>query len=296
MKVFYFLYGLSQEDFAFFLERTWMISAQADIRHVIERHVFRIGDAEDGRTRNTAILEALLFLEAFMARGLGGPDDIEWLHERNFLICNDELYRQEGMTYRRVEGDVVFATSRDSWKHPFFRHAARFLGQRVVLLRPNPEAQTFHADKLNAIARLWSLREACVGDIIVPLLRNKHEDHVRLLLEFARRRLGDRIVVKNNFGVEGEKVRALDLGGLAVRWDRIAAQVKLDFFDVGFRGVNGAYLVRHYRIEKEFRLYFTWGPDTGIRLHSVKNRENRPRDGGSLVAQPDFTRESLHVV
>lgn len=296
MKVYYFLFGLEQEDFTFFLERTWMISRASDIPKVIEAYFFRIGDPSEGRSKNTSFLEAMLFLEVFLTQGLGAIDDIEWVHDKNFLVCNESLYQLTGSAYQRVDENVVFVTSRDSWKHPFFTYIHRFLGDQVRLLRPNHESHSYQADKLNSISKLWSMRDACVGDIIIPLLRNKHAQQIRLLLEFAKARIGDQIVVKNNFGVEGKKVRALDLRCPSHGWGGVSESLKTGFFDAGVRGVNGPYLVRHYRIVKEFRIYYTLSPSGQITIYSVKNRENTPKDGGAIFAQSDFTRESLDVV
>ena len=296
MKVYYFLFNLEKADFDFFLERTWMISDASDIPKIIEDHFFRIGDQGKERTKKTDFLEALMFLEVFLAKGLGSIDDVEWVHAKNFLILNDQLYEFNGTAYARVDDDILFVTTRDSWRNPFFSHMHIFLSGKVRLMRPNLQARDNQADKLASISKLWHMRETCVGDIIIPLLRNKHADHIGLLLDFAKTHIGDRVVIKNNLGVEGQKVRALNLTEPRQKMNRVVASLKEQFFDIGVRGPNNPYIVRHYHIVKEFRIYFTYAPSGCIKIYSVKNRENTAKDGQSVFEQTDFTRQSLDVV
>lgn len=296
MKVYYFLYSLEKEDFQFFLERTWMINTAKDVPRVIDDCFFRIGGPVQGRTKKTAFLEAMTFLEFFLAEGLGGIDDVEWVHAKNFVILNENLYELKNNTYQPVAEDALFVTTRDSWKNPFFNYIDRFLGGKVRLMRPNLRSLGNQADKLNNISKLWSMRQACIGDIIIPLLRNKHVDQVQVLLDFTRVHLGDHIVIKNNFGVEGQKVRALNLNLSRKMLVDMSLSVKQDFFDIGVSGANNPYLVRRYQISKEFRIYFTHTAAAGITIYSVKNRENFPKDDGAVLGGRDFSTSTMEVV
>lgn len=295
MRACFFLHALDRAEFAFLLDKARAIRTADDVARVVSAHFRRIGDSDDDRTSRTAFVEALVFLRFFIEHGLGHPSEVEWVHARNFLILNDTLHEANGRAFMPLEGPVIFATSRDSWRHAFFQFLAEFFHDRVYLVKPNPDIPDFGRDKLGSIGRIWALCAELVGDVVIPFMRNRHVDQVRQLLEFVRDNIGVKVVLKASQGVEGQKVRALDLSVGADHIDSLASAVKFDFLGDTVSGTPSIYFTRYYEIEMEFRIYYTRAHSGEVTVFSVKNRENQPKDGACAFAQRDFTTRSFTV-
>lgn len=295
MRACFFLHALDRAEFAFLMDKAREIRCADDVAPVIAAHFRRIGDRDDDRTPRTAFVEALIFLRFFIERGLGHPAEVEFVHARNFLILNDTVQEADGRGFKPLEGPVVFATSRDSWRHAFFQFLAEYFHDRVFLVKPNPDIPDFGRDKLGSLGRIWALRSELVGDVVIPFMRNRHVEQVWQLLEFVRDNIGAKVVLKASQGVEGQKVRALDLSGRDDCLERVASSVKADFLDDTASGTPSLYFTKYYEIETEFRIYYTRDHSGEVTIFSVKNRENQPKDGSSDFAQKDFTTRSFTV-
>ena len=114
------------------------------------------------------------------------------------MIFNNSLFEFLDGSYQEIQEKVLFVTSRDSWKNPFFLYLALYFRERVQLVNPNLQIIDSGTDKLTAVSRMWNFREQYVGDIIIPFLRNKNIPQIQHLVEFVQQKLGNQVVLKNN--------------------------------------------------------------------------------------------------
>ncbi len=256
----------------------------------------KIWQENEGRIQKSAFMEAFIFLRVFLDAWLGTIDDIEWIFVKNFLIYNEHLYEFRDGVYQEIQEKILFVTSRDSWKNPFFLYLSQHFQHQVQLIKPNLQIIDIWSDKLSCISRIWDFRKKYIGDIIIPYLCNKHISQVQGLLDFVATKLWNHVVIKNNYWVEGKKVRALNLDINSPKIFELYDMVKKDFFDLGATTQNNPYFVKYYDIEKEYRVYYTYCQEKGIHIYSVKNRENFPKEDESLFQKRDFTRENLEII
>lgn len=297
MKAYYFFHSLKKQEYQFFLDKVILVKSIDDISRIIDTYFYRIWDIDEGRTKKTAFIEAFVFLRIFLREKLWNIQDIEWVFAKNFLIYNSDLYVfSENNKYEKIRKKVLFVTSRDSWKNPFFLFLSKFFEGRVDLIKPNFEVIDTNTDKLTNISKIWKLREKNIWDIIIPFLRNKSISQIEYLLNFVNENIGPKVILKNNFWVEWKSVRAIDLLHHQQEQQILLQQIKKDFFDIGTGTINNPYFVKYYNIVKEFRIYYTFSPLGQIQIYSIKNRENSSIDKSSIFWKSNFSTENLKVI
>lgn len=296
MKTFYFFHSLEKHEFEYFLDKVSSIHDIQDIWSVIEKYFHKIWQNNEGRTQKTAFAEALVFLHVFLQKGLGTIQDIQWVYAKNFLIYNDSLFECVGEQYSEITEKVLFVTSRDSWKNPFFLYLSLYFRDRVQLIKPNLQIVDSATDKLTCLSRIWRLRGQYVWDIVIPFLRNKNIPQIQCLLKFVQQKLGNHVVLKNNIWVEWKNVRALDLSDYTQGIDELYNSLKQDFFDIGISTQNNPYFTKYYNILREYRVYYTYSQIQGIHIYSVKNKENIPKQKENIFLTKNLSRQDLEIV
>lgn len=271
------------------------IRSLSDIRPAIEKYFYKIWESQEEKTQQPGFLEALVFLEFFIKKWLWTIKDIEWVYAKNFLIFNNKIFEFRDNTYQELQEKAMFVTSRDSWKNPFFLYIEKFFNDRVILLKPNIRISYNEFDKLTIISNIWNFREQYIWDMIIPFLRDKSVYHIKILLNFVQKNLGNQIVIKNNIGVEWKKVRALDLSLQDMSYEDIYNFLKKDYFDQGVETLHNPYIVKYYEISKEFRVYYTFSQDKGIEIYSVKNKENKTNIKKDIFIADSFSKEHIKI-
>jgi len=294
MKVYYFLNSLSKDDFNFFTEKIKEIKSLDDIDTVLWKYVHKIWEINDWCTQRAAFVEACIFLQSYIENINWSIWDIQWVHERNFLISNDEVFEYFESKWINIWSNILFVTSRDSWKHPFFSYIRQFWRlKNIYLVKPNGYINLDLKDKISYLYKIWKHRDQYVWNVIIPLLMTTWEIDIKSLLLFVRKSIGKKSILKNNFWVQWQNVQAIDSSYiLSNQWK--LSELKKKFFDKNIYSSNGAYFTDYYNISKEFRIYFTKN-NCWIKFYSVKNRKNKTKDGNSIFLQKDFTYNNLTI-
>ena len=296
MKTYYFIHNLQRADYDYFIDKVSQIRDIQDIKKILKKYFHKIWENNEGRIQKTAFAEALVFLEVFLQKWLWVIEDVEWVYVKNFLIYNENLYEFHDGKYQEIEEKVLFVTSRDSWKNPFFLYLSRHFWDRVQLVKPNLQILDWATDKLTCISHIWEHRSSYVWDIVIPYLCNKHISQVQYLLDFVISKLWYRVMLKNNFWVEGKKVRAIDMSDNPYMNHDLYVSIKEDFFDIGTTTQNNPYFTKCYDIKTEYRVYYTYTLSEGVKIYSIKNRENIPKEDVSIFEKKNFTRENFEIV
>jgi len=294
MKVYYFLNNLSKDDFNFFSEKIQEVESLKDIDTVLWKYVYKIWAKNDWCTQRAAFVEACVFIQEYVNDHNGSIYDIEWVHRKNFLIFNEDLYEYSHSKWVKMWQNIMFVTSRDSWKHPFFSYIAKFgISRNMYLVKPNSYIDTSTKDKISCLFKVWHLRKDNIWNIVIPFLMNQRDIDIKNLLFFVRQKIGNNSILKNNFWVQWQNVQAVKSDSYISEKSSIT-DLKEKFFNKWVYTGHCAYFTNYYEIQKEYRIYYTRN-DKDIRIYSVKNRTNETKDGKSIFSQKDFTYNNLNI-
>ncbi len=293
MKVYYFINNLSESDYRFFIEKVAQIRIAEDVDQIIDECVHKIwdGDKNQWKTQRAAFVEAMIFVQKYLQDNLGGVGDIVWVHKMNFLIHNENVYVFSENRWNIIDSQTWFVTCRDSWNHPFFYNLLLNWHKHIRLYRPNHSMEWWHRDKLYFISQLWKDRNKYVWDIVIPLVMDSSHHAIKSLFLFVKATLKSKIVMKKNFWVQWQNVKAIDLSSNVEYLDEALIR---NFFWWPIYNYASPYFISYYDIETEFRIYYIH-EDNKTHIYSIKNRVNEFRNDGSVFEKPDFTYSSINT-
>ncbi|MDR2639934.1 MAG: hypothetical protein LBC61_00930 [Candidatus Peribacteria bacterium] len=116
MKVYYILSALSIEEKTFFLDSIKNLKQPTDIDELVKTRYYRVNKKTENTTDNTIILETWMFIKSIWLNYGVSPDKINWVHNQNMAILNDDLWIYDNTKYSwdkiSVEENIYFFTSR----------------------------------------------------------------------------------------------------------------------------------------------------------------------------------------
>ena len=292
MKVYFFLSNLSESDYDYFLDKLQFINSQSDIEAILEKYTHKIWESPKWRTHRAAFVEALVFLKYILSNKKDKIYDIEWVYKKNFLIFNQDIYEDTQDWWKVIQDKTLFVTTRDTFKHPFFHYI--WLGKvnkNITLIKPNYNKVSHLNDKTYFIWKIWEKRKQYVWDIVIPFAMNTKIGSIQRIFNFVKINIGNKCVIKNNFGVEWKMVRALDLNTLL---DRDIDILSKEYFSWNIYNNYTPYFISYYEIKSEYRIYFTYF-DKNLKVYSVKNKFNTTKDGSNIFTSGSFYKKDISI-
>jgi len=293
MKIYYFLSNLSRSDYDFSIEKFSLVENVSDIDAVIDKYTHKIWVDESGRSQRAGFLEALCFMKYFITHMWGAITDIQWVYKKNFVISNSDVYEDTSTGWVKVDDHSIFVTTRDGFKHPFFYLLWSWkINTTISVVKPNFENIWGFLDKIHFIWKLWDQRGKYVGNIVIPLVMDARDDSIKKILSFVADKIGSQAIIKNNFWVEGQQVKALDLKDL----DKInVTEMANNFFGWKIYNHRSPYFTPYYNIQQEYRVYFTYSKDV-VKIFSIKNKYNHLKANQDIFSSDNFSKSNIDIV
>lgn len=281
MKIYYFLNNISLENFNLFLSKFNQIKSWLNVNDIINKDYSKVWLYKKDQIWDANFLEALSFIE-FIAKKHNLTynqvlDNISWIYDNNFLIYNEEIYISDKNTYSKIDTinqKVYFVTSRDSFTSPFFLilNSISKINKNIKVVKFNNRIEKWpYNDKAYYISKLYKYREKIIGDIIFPFLQNNNSKNIRVLFEFIKWVIWNKVMLKKNFWDMWIWLKAIDLDDLPE--DRIE-YIREKFF-MNWNSYTWVYITKFINIHKEYRVYYRCDDKKDkVEIYSIKNRTN----------------------
>ncbi|NDK08141.1 hypothetical protein EOM39_02740 [Candidatus Gracilibacteria bacterium] len=296
MKIYYFLNNVSKESFDLYLSKFELLRNFSDVNSIVSTNYAKIGYNPEGTINDANFLEALSFIEFIKNKFKLSYNEllkyIDFIHDENFFIYNEKVFSQNKHGIQEINTNsqkVYFVTSRDFFTSPFFLilNSLCKINNNIHIVKFNIRLNKWsYNDKAYYLSKLYKLRKKLLGEIIVPLFQNREYNSVKLFFKEVQKLIGDKIIIKKNFGDMGIGLKALDLRKLKKKDIDL---LKTNFFSENNNNFTGLYIVPFIDIKKEYRIYYRYDKNKDkVTIYSVKNRINKN-------IEEIFTKSSLKI-
>ncbi|MDD3302694.1 MAG: hypothetical protein PHN31_03985 [Candidatus Gracilibacteria bacterium] len=298
MKVYYFLNNTSREGYRNIISKiNLLLNGEDTISSLIEKYYNKVGIKNKEGISDANFLEALSFIEFLSEKNKKNYEEvlasIKWVYDDNFFIYNEAVYVYENDSFQVIDtinSKVYFVTSRDSFSSPFFLilNSLSNINKNIKIVKFNFRLDKWNfIDKAYYISKLYEYRENFIGNIVFPFFQNNNTKLLREFFKYVKKLVGNRILIKQNFGDMGNGLRALDIDDLP---DDRLEMIKDKFFAVSNNNYyTGIYIVPYVYIKKEYRIYYRYDQvKNKIYIYSVKNRINN-------IGDEVFTKSSMKI-
>ncbi|NDK08140.1 hypothetical protein EOM39_02735 [Candidatus Gracilibacteria bacterium] len=184
-----------------------------------------------------------------------GYDDIELLINPSLFIFNEDLYKISNNSIIKMKTENVgfFSVRGYNWDHPFFYLLKDIINRKGgILTKTNYQKSVFTDNgKFRSIGALYKKRNFFLGDIIIPHDIKSYE--YNLFKDFVKENIGQKVVIKRNFGEYGKEVYMLDLKD----YTEFQEKKLTDNLDSHLLKTKEIYITAYKKFKNEYRVYFT---------------------------------------
>ena len=284
MKVYYFLNSVSETHYNYLIEKLELLKQWYDIYYLINKYFYKVSEDNTWRINYAFFIEILTLIEELKQKYNYDYSEviskIEFIRSnKNFFIFNERIYIENDSEYEEIDltKKTYFVTSRDTWLNSFFHILYKLseIKKNVIILRANKRKwSVYNDDKVYNISKLYKNRKKLVWNFIAPFLSKRKEDDLIKFFDFIKLKLWRYIVIKKSGSQCWDGVKMLDLDNY--KDVETFKFVKNNYFLFDNNFVFTVYLTPYYKIQKEYRLYFTYNKnnDKSIEIFLMKNRVN----------------------
>jgi len=285
MKIYYFLYLLSDSDIKFLFRTINGLKSYNDIDELIKNNFYRVwfNYNSDIVTNSTIILEIWLFIKYIWKKYWVKPDEINWIMWDNLVIINETLWLSRDNNLIEIENSwkCLFFLSRYDFYNPFW-----FLWQKIStinkkfpkLIYPNKNLDNYYRanDKLMFIINIYENRKELIWDFMISLFKVKWTIDIKNVLNLRKSvTWKDNVVLKMAWWTDnGKHIQLIDINEYVSRQD-LLEYLKLKYVNNIGEYWSNIYFVDYYYIDSEIRLYLSNDRKSNkYKLFSLKKKNN----------------------
>ena len=280
---------MKKDDFEFLLDKINLVNNKDDIQFIINKFYKKVWEWLEWKINIWSFLEALMFYSYYVFSYWGNKEDINWVYEKNFIYYDDNIYVYENWEWLEQEWDTLFATSRDTWYHPFFLHIEELSKKKtdIYILKPNLYINNWmYNDKWYFLSKFVWKETNYQWNVVFPFIMDISKNSIFQLLDFVKNNIWNKVVIKSVMWEMWYNVKALNLQS----YDEVIVKKIIEkFFISDCYWFNVPYFVEYWDIKNEFRLYYNRDVLTNkLKVYSVKKKNNYIKGDWNIFSKDSF--------